>query len=111
MPQKARDVKKALETKGFREQKRDHWYYHFYHNGKKSQIYTKISYGETDISNMLCSAMARQIKLSGRQFESFIECTLTGEMYLKVLIDGKHITVEAKPEGSLPQKQRKGTPR
>jgi hypothetical protein len=44
VPRKARDVKKALKLKGFREEERDHWYYFFYHAGKKTDIYTKISH-------------------------------------------------------------------
>ena len=92
MPLKVRDVKKALTIKGFREEKRDHWYYLFYHNGKKTNIYTKISYNQTDISKPLCSAMARQMKLAGNsEFEKFVECNLSGEKYLQLLTVGKHI--------------------
>jgi hypothetical protein len=87
-----RDVKKALQIKGFREEKRDHWYYLFYHNGKKTDIYTKISYNQTDISKPLCSAMARQMRLSGNsQFEEFVDCDLTHQKYLQLLIIGKHL--------------------
>jgi hypothetical protein len=47
---KTREVKAALVRKGFAEEsKRDHLYYFFLNEGKKTRIYTKISHGETDI--------------------------------------------------------------
>jgi len=92
VPLKVRDIKKALQVKGFREEKRDHWYYLFYHNGKKTNIYTKISYNQTDIGKPLCSAMARQMKLAGNsEFEEFVECNLTHEKYIQLLTVGKHL--------------------
>lgn len=98
MPKKVRDVRKALLSKGFREEKRHHWYYFFHHEGKKSSIYTKISHGETDISNSLCSAMARQMRLQGRsQFDEFVDCSLSEETYAALLIEGKHL--QPKPAG------------
>jgi len=94
---KAREVKKALKLKGFREEERDHWYYFFYHDGKKTDIYTKISHNERDISRPLCSAMARQMRLSGGQFEEFVNCDLTGEEYLKHLTDARHLGHSKRP--------------
>lgn len=88
---KARDVTRALLAKGFREDPRDHWYYRFYHEGKKSLIYTKISHSTTDLSKMLCGAMARQMKLTHPQFEEFVECTITVEKYATILIGGKYL--------------------
>ena len=77
---KARDVNRALVDKGFGEdKKRDHCYYFFYHKGKKSHFFTKISHNETDISDGLCSAMARQVKLTKLQFKEFVACLLTEE--------------------------------
>ena len=92
MPQTARNVKHALETKGFRESdERDHFYYFFFHNGKKTRVYTKISHGEREIHDKNCSLMARQIRLTGPQFRNFVDCPLTKEQYTKLLLDGKHI--------------------
>jgi hypothetical protein len=92
LPKKVREVSKALLSKGFREEKRDHRYYLFYYDGKKSSVYTKISHSETEISNSLCSAMARQMRLLGRsQFNEFADCSLSEEAYAALLIEGKHL--------------------
>jgi len=83
---KARDASKALKKKGFSEDnKRDHFYYFFCHDGKKSNIYTKISHNETDLGLPLCSAMARQIKLNVSDFKEFVDCKLTAERYREIL--------------------------
>jgi len=84
---KARDVKRALQKKGFREEERDHWFYIFYHEGKKSPIHTKISHNAIDISKMLCGAMARQMQLTNPQFEQFVDCKLNVDRYVSILIE------------------------
>jgi hypothetical protein len=91
LTRKARDVKKALTTKGFREEERDHHYYFFYHNGKKSSVHTKISMGQTDISRPLCAMMARQVRLSSAEFGKFLDCTLSAEAYATAMISGGHV--------------------
>jgi hypothetical protein len=92
--QKARNVKQALLAKGFREDKRDHYFYFFHYNGKKSNIYTKISHSSisSELSKPLCGLMARQIKLSGQQFQQLIDCPLTKDMYIDILVAGRHLT-------------------
>lgn len=93
MPQKARDVAKALKEKGFKEEsKRDHIYFFLYYNGKKTHIRTKISHGESEIHDKNCSFMAREIRLSNPQFRDFVDCPLKGPEYLKLLVDAKHLT-------------------
>jgi hypothetical protein len=112
VPRKAREVKQALTTKGFREERPDHWYYVLQVDGKKSSIYTKISHNETEISTPLCSLMARQIKLTNSQFEEFVSCDLNAENYLKLLRTSNHLPAhENKAETSKKQenKTRKGT--
>jgi hypothetical protein len=92
VPQRARDVSGALKLKGFQESsKRDHAYYFFYYNGKKTNIFTKISHGESEIDDRNCSSMARQIKLNGAQFREFVNCPLTLELYVKFLEESKHV--------------------
>ena len=92
---KARDVKKALTTKGFKEVNRDHHFYILYYGGKKSPINTKISLGAVDIDRRLSSLMARQIKLTGPDFQEFVDCKLTGEKYLEKLVQDGHIAQQA----------------
>jgi hypothetical protein len=95
---KAREVKSALTSKGFKEENRDHHYYFFYYLGKKSPINTKISFGETDIDPRLSSMMARQVKLTSPNFKNFVDCKLTGENYLELLIEAGHIVPQPSPE-------------
>jgi hypothetical protein len=92
VPQKVRTVESALKSKGFREApKRDHKYFFFYRNGKKTNICTKISHGDTEIHDKNCSSMAKQIKLNNAQFREFVDCPLTEEKYLKILVDSKNL--------------------
>lgn len=100
MPQKVRDVKHSLTAKGFKEEARDHWYYVYIYNDKRSPINTKISHGETEISDPNCSNMAKQMRLSNPQFRKFVDCTLKKEEYLTHLIQGGHIVPEPPPAKS-----------
>ena len=85
---KTREVKAALLRKGFAgESKRDHLYYFFLNEGTKTRIYTKISHGETDIGDPLQSQMSKQMKLTRSQFKDFVSCTLSGDQYLRLLLD------------------------
>jgi hypothetical protein len=89
---KARDVAASLCGKGFQEHvDRDHRYYFFYHAGKKSSIKTKISHSATEVDDYLCSAMSRQIGLTRLQFRDLVECPLSAEGYLNLMIDAKHL--------------------
>lgn len=90
--QKARDVRRALQSKGFEETtKRDHLFYFFQYEGRKTHIYTKISHNTVDIPKGLCGAMAKQMKLRREQFDEFVECPLTQELYTKILIAAAHL--------------------
>jgi len=51
---RANDVRAALTQKGFREERRDHWFYFFLYQNKKTPIYTKVSFGQREIDK--CSA-------------------------------------------------------
>ena len=87
MPQKARDVKRALTQKGFAEsKKRDHHVYFLVHGGRKTNIATKISHGHSEIHDGLCSAMAREMRLRNRDFNNFVDCSLTFEKYIEILV-------------------------
>jgi len=106
VPQKAREVKAALLKKGFKPEQskpgqkkknRDHEYFFFYLQDKKTNIFTKISHGETEIHDQNCSHMARQIRLNNSQFKDFVDCPLDGPGYLRILVQGRH--VEQPPKG------------
>jgi hypothetical protein len=88
VPIKVRDAAKVLQDKGFREEKdRDHVYYFFLRDGKKTGISTKISHSERDLTDGLCGFMAKQLRLTMTQFRNLIECPLTYKLYLDHLVN------------------------
>jgi hypothetical protein len=91
VPLRTRDVVSALKKKGFRETDRDHKCYFFWHDGRKTAIWTKISHSDPEIHDGNCGHMARQIRLSRKEFNRFVECALTAELYLEMLISAKHL--------------------
>lgn len=91
MPLKVREVRSALTSKGFKLSEKDHHFYYLYQDGKKTQIRTKVSHGESEIGDPTCGLMARQMKLTGPQFREFVDCKLKSEEYVELLIKGAHL--------------------
>jgi hypothetical protein len=91
MPRPARGVMAALEQKGFAKRESDHTYFHLWVSGKKTPIFTKVSHGEKEIGDRLLGMMARQIKLSAKQFRDLLDCPLTAEQLIKLLKSAGHI--------------------
>lgn len=85
MPKNARDVKSALARKGFRRKENDHTFFHLFVDGRKTVVYTKISHGEKQIGDKLLSLMARQMRLSRREFVDLIDCALSESGYIVLL--------------------------
>ena len=92
MPRDARTVAKSLKGKGFRDRHNDHTFFHLWVDDKKTPIFTKISHGEKEIGNPLLSTMARQLRLSSRQFDSLLDCPLSQEEYVEILRENGHIS-------------------
>lgn len=89
---KAREVAQSLEAKGFKaERDRDHIYYFFWHNLKRTGISTKISHNEKDLTDQLCAFMARQTKLTLSQFKKLIDCPMTEQMYIDHLFQTSNL--------------------
>lgn len=83
---KTRDIKNSLTKKGFEENSaRDHRYFFYKHNGKRTIIKTKMSHGKSEIGNPLISKMARDVKLSKDEFIRLINCTLSGSEYYEII--------------------------
>jgi len=82
------DVEASLKRKGFDEHEGDHRYYRLMVNGKYSGIFTKTSRGKKykSLGKDLVAQMAKQLFLTKKQFEELVECTLTQEEYLKLLV-------------------------
>lgn len=92
MPKPAREVAASLGQKGFRKRENDHAFFHLWVGDKKTVIYTKISHGEKEIHDRLLGIMARQLKLSGKQFKELIDCHFTGKQLVQHLRKGGHIS-------------------
>lgn len=82
---KTKEVQKNLCKKGFESHHTDHEIFIYVLNGKKTNIRTKISHGETEIGDPLISMMARQLHLSKVQFTNFAKCIMSEEEYKQVL--------------------------
>lgn len=77
-----------LPKKGFVEQDdRDHIFYHFHHDGKKTHIRTHVSHGSKykTLGNELVGQMAKQCKLTSKNFRGLAECNFSHEDYIKLL--------------------------
>jgi len=87
MPKKAKDVASALKKKGFKEDSaRDHIFYYLYNNGKRTQVYTKISHGAKEISDVNLGKMKRQMRFRNRKdFDDYIKCNLSEDEYKRLL--------------------------
>ena len=93
MPRATKDVRRVLLKKGFSlEPGGDHEYFYVYRDGKKTAVNTKISRGsKKDIPDGLLKTMMRQIRLERNDFERYFNCTMSGEEYIKYLIDHNYI--------------------
>lgn len=91
MPRDAREIEAALLKKGFQRRQGGDAYFHLYVEGKKTPVFTKMSQGEKEIHDGLLGAMARQVKLSKRDFMQLVDCPLTAEKYLEILRQQKQI--------------------
>lgn len=85
MPRRAKEVEAGLLQKGFQLRQSKDAYFHLWHEGKKTAIWTKISHGEREIHDGLLAAMSRQVKLSRRQFDDLVDCPLSKEEYISLL--------------------------
>jgi len=79
-----------LAQKGFRseEGRRDHRYWFFYHEERKTNIFTKISRGTgyRDYGIDLLNKVKRQLRFDTlEQLQDFIDCPMSGEDYARHL--------------------------
>ena len=87
MPRKQTDVEKSLQAKGFRSREGDHNYFNYYSKaGKKTAVFTKTSHGSREIDESLLSLMAKQCKLSNKDFGLLIDCPLDRDTYEAKLV-------------------------
>jgi hypothetical protein len=97
MPRKKIDVESALKRKGFKQTEGDHhWFVYVTIEGEKTTSRTKTSHTQKmkDIPDNLLSQMARQCKLSKRDFLDLIDCPLSREAYEDILKDQEELDDE-----------------
>jgi len=100
MPLKRNDIHSSLNKKGFTEvPNKDHTYFvYFTVNGKKSHINTKTSHGTNhkDIGDPIIAQMAKQLKLTNKQFRDLVGCSIDRADYEQHLVQAGEITIEQK---------------
>ena len=88
MPKDKHIIESGLERKGFVKKERDHHYFRYFtEDGLKTPIYTKTSHGNKskEINDSLLSEMAKQCRLTQREFILFVDCSLDRSSYERIL--------------------------
>lgn len=79
-----RVVEAALLAKGFRRVEGDHAFFIYYSStGRKSPVRTKTSHGtgHRDIADVLIAQMAKQCRITNREFRDLVACPLSQQEY------------------------------
>jgi predicted RNA binding protein YcfA (HicA-like mRNA interferase family) len=82
---KAKKVERALLSKGFHHEPKDHNVFVFYYNGARTSVRTKTSHGRRDIKDELISSMKKQLHLNKEEFCDFINYPLDEKNYISIL--------------------------
>ena len=82
-------VKSALKRKGFSQNVKGHHIY-FNHrwkqNGRLSGVKTFVSHGgKKDLNDRLVSEMAKQVKLSNKDFKRLVSCEMKQKEYERII--------------------------
>ena len=92
-PRKTREIARDLERKGFIKSKRDHTFFLLYVENKKTSIFTKISHGKKEYDSYLLGRMAKNLRISNSQFIDLLDCPLSREEYVNILVRNKDIII------------------
>lgn len=84
---KKREIESALTSKGFLPTNTDHEYFFFYVDGKKTSVWTKLSFGDKEYGDPLLGQIKKQLHLTKGELIDLIECPLTEEMFRKKMIE------------------------
>ena len=87
-PRKRRDVEAGLLTKGFQPKEGDHHFftYHRLTDDKKTSVFTKTSHSDPEIDDYLIGKMAKQCRLSRKDFLLLVDCPLERTEYEQKLV-------------------------
>jgi predicted RNA binding protein YcfA (HicA-like mRNA interferase family) len=95
-PRKAKDIQNVLLKKGFKiyPQKNHHQFYYLTIEGIKYPVYTYFSHGKKEYDKSLMGEIKKQLKFkSPDKAEDFFDCPMSGEQYVKMLVDDNVITI------------------
>ena len=82
----SKNIEAALLAKGFGRKNSGHRVLHYYRAGRKTHITTWLSHSsQKDVDKTLVAVMARQCRLTKSQFESLVDCSMTGSDYYDAL--------------------------
>lgn len=88
---RTREIKQALLSKGFRQKNTDHEVYRLYIDDKKTSVHTSLSFGSKEYGDNLLGLVARQVRLKKGELEELIECPLSSQEYIRLLVQRDHI--------------------
>ena len=90
---KQTDLRSALPKKGFSQRQSHHKFFHYETlDGQTTSIFTKLSHGARgQLSSDLVADIARQLKVSKRELEEFVDCSLSQADYERKLREAGHI--------------------
>ena len=81
-----RGIRIALARKGFRQDNTHHYLFWLYVDGQKTPVRTRLSHGLREYGDSLLSMVAREMRLRRGELDAFIECPLSYEAYVEILI-------------------------
>ena len=84
---RASDVRGALLRKGFVASQSHHEMFQLVVDGRLTQIGTRLSHGERDCDDWLLGQIARQLHIRKAELLRLVECSLSGEAYVAVLVN------------------------
>ena len=85
------DMQTTLQRKGFRKDNTHHEMYWLFNGTRKTAIRTRLSHGISEYGQSLLGKMQKQLKLTRREFNRFMDCPMDGTEYRKLLIERGHI--------------------
>ena len=81
-----------MTGKGFGVRQSKHRVLTLYYEEKKTSVSTIISHNQQDYSDSLLGQMARQFSLSKEELKDLIDCPLSYDELIRLLIERKRIT-------------------
>lgn len=84
MTRPRKTIEAALEKKGFEKEEGDHHFFYLVDaDGKRTGVFTKTSHSpkHKDVGDPLLGQMAKQVRLTKKQFLQLVDCSLSEAKY------------------------------